>query len=125
VTLTVFPSLLNQADKNRGGNNSLLGARRAMNTMPQFQGSGAVPKRALMLGTPNTWQRGQGGRRVRGFKQGCGLRAHMSGSCSKTLSSDGDLGTLHMWRRLDQPANPAWCPHISLAWCPDVTSGRL
>lgn len=31
---------------------SLLGASRAMATMPQFQGSGEVPKRALMLGTP-------------------------------------------------------------------------
>lgn len=33
---------------------SPLGARRAIATMPQFQGSGEVPKRADTLGTPNT-----------------------------------------------------------------------
>lgn len=33
---------------------SPLGARRARATIPQFQGAGAVPKRADTLGTPNT-----------------------------------------------------------------------
>lgn len=41
-----------------------------MATIPQFQGSGAVPNRALMLGTPNTCGRQAGGRRKEGRAQG-------------------------------------------------------
>jgi hypothetical protein len=40
----------------------LLGARRAIATIPRFQISGAVPNRALMLGTPNTCDSSSGRR---------------------------------------------------------------
>ena len=109
---------------------SLLGARRASATMPQFQGSGAVPKRAEMEGTPNTCG-GGGGARVQawvweGWRGWRKPQARGTGWREAAVPCEGALGRAGRRTIPSQPPlnDAATVDSAARTRCPEVTSGR-